>query len=197
MNLIGAHHLNPPTAFNAGRMKQPLPRDSSNSMTEKKINIHTTKNNSIKNTGKGPEQTSQRRGISDWQVLEKDLAISDHWSKTNQTTAREHLAPARVAVTKTQKAGTLGRTWRSPRPPALLGGVYDGAAAAESGVEGPQTMTTRSTTGSRKPTWGLYPKGLKPGLHAVPRVMAASSSTVQVWKQPRCPSIEGQRAKKR
>ena len=65
-----------------------------------------------------------------------------------------------AVIKKTGDKKVLARMWRKRNPPALLVGMYIGAATMENSTEVPQQTKIRMPCDPEIPLLGIYPKKL-------------------------------------
>ena len=99
-----------------------------------------------------------------------------------KTTARYHLTPVRVTITKKTR---ISRCWRRGSPGALLGGTKTGAATMQNSMAVPPKIKNRTDDS----TSGYKSEGNKVTVlnrYTHPCVFtAASVTTAETWKRPR------------
>ena len=88
----------------------------------------------------------------------------------------------------------LARTWRKENSLTLLVGMQTGAATLESSMEVPQKVKIELPYNPAIALLGIYPKGtgmlIQRGT-CTPMFIAALLTTAQVWKEPKCPLMNG------
>ena len=84
--------------------------------------------------------------------------------------------------------------WRKGNPRALLVGMQIGAAKMENSMEVPQRIKDRTTIESSNSTSRYFSKekkAIKSKICMNPYVHCSIINNSQIWKQPKCPLING------
>ena len=109
-----------------------------------------------------------------------------------KTTMRHHLTPVRKATINKINKQVLARMWRKGNPFALLVGMQMGAATVERSMEIPQKIKNGSGFWPRDPTSGnISERTQNINLKEHPMFIAALFTISKIWKQPKCPSVDG------
>ena len=94
----------------------------------------------------------------------------------------------RMALILKSTIHMLARMWRERNPFALWVGVQTGAATEEISMEIPQKIKNGPSFGPSDPTSRTENTNLKN--ISTPMFISAFSTITNIWKQPKCPSID-------